>query len=110
MGKEIIITRRKSKSIMFTIWMLLSSLLMLYPIYLYYFQPSWSTSNVPVFVVVIAIIILPILLICGVFYFKQIFNNDPVLIVNSKCNLIKKEISLFANFFLFFSIDLHYLD
>lgn len=86
MENEIIIPRKKSKSIGNTILMLFSALLLCLPVVIYFeLIPGIEVSSedgMPLFVVILCITLIPILLFCAVYYFKQIFNNKPVLIVN----------------------------
>ena len=82
MKKEIIIPRKKSKSIKFSIGMFLSSLLLLLPIILYFKDFEWITAEVPLFVVILCIPCSAVCAFCSIAYFKEIFNNKPVLIVN----------------------------
>lgn len=88
MENEIIIPRKKSKSIGNTILMLFSTLLMFLPVVLYFeLIPGIEVLNkeeMPLFFVILCIILIPILAICAIFYFRQIFNDKPVLIVNQK--------------------------
>ncbi len=82
MEKSIIIHREKSVSIKATLLLLFSISLFGFFLYLYYCKPAWLTSEIPFFLVVIAYIIMPILLFAFIFYFRSIFNHEPVLIVN----------------------------
>ena len=84
MGKEIIIERKKSKSIRISLFMFIITLIMILPIVEYFVDFDIITSDIPLVVVIIAIIILPILIWTTLYYFKQIFNNKPVLIVNER--------------------------
>jgi hypothetical protein len=85
---EIIIPRKKSKSFGSAILMLFSALLLCLPIVIYFeLIPGLEASSergMPLFVVILCIILIPILAICAIFYFRQIFNDKPVLIVNQK--------------------------
>ena len=86
MENEIIIPRKKSKSFGNAILMLLSALLLCLPIVIYFeLIPVIKASDeegMPLFVVILSIILIPILALCAIYYFRQIFNNKPVLIVN----------------------------
>lgn len=82
MNKEIIIPRKKSKSINFTIGMFLGTVLLILPSIIYFTDISWITSDIPLFFVIISILCAPVCAFCTVEYFKQIFNKKPVLIVN----------------------------
>ena len=88
MENEIIILRKKSKSFGNAILMLFSALLMFLPIVIYFeLIPGIEASNedgMSLFVVILCTILIPILVLCAIYYFKQIFNNKPVLIVNQK--------------------------
>ena len=88
MENEIIIPRKKSKSFGNAILMLFSALLMCLPIVIYFeLIPGIKASDeegMPLFVVILCTILMPILAICAIFYFRQIFNDKPVLIVNQK--------------------------
>lgn len=94
MEKEIVIERKKYKSIMYSFFILLITLLMLFPIVLYFGNVN---SDVPLFILILAIVIEPVLIFTFIFYFKQIFNSKPVLIVNSRgveANLTYKPVGL----------------
>jgi len=82
MEKSIIIHREKSVSIKATLLLLFAISLFGFFLYLYYLKPVWLTSEIPLVLVVIAYIIMPILLFTFIFYFRSIFNHEPVLIVN----------------------------
>ena len=82
MKKEIIIPRKKSKSIKYTIGMFLSTILLILPIVIYFADISWITSDIPLFVVIMCSLFAPVLTFCTVRCFKQIFNEKPVLIVS----------------------------
>ena len=88
MENEIIIPRKKSKSFGNAILMLFSALLLCLPIVIYFeLIPGIKASDeegMPLFVVILSIILIPILALCAIYYFRQIFNNKPVLIVNQK--------------------------
>ena len=84
MDKEIIIERKKSKSIKTSLFMFIITLIMILPIVFYFGDFDFITSNVPLVAVILDIVILPVLIWSTVYYSKQIFNNKPVLIVNSK--------------------------
>ena len=60
------------------------TLIMILPIVFYFGDFDFITSDIPLVVVIIAIIVLPVLIWTTIYYFKQIFNNKPVLIVNEK--------------------------
>ena len=82
MEKEIIIERKKSKSIRISLFMFIITLIMILPIVFYFGDFDFITSDIPLVAVIIAIVILPVLIWTTIYYFKQIFNNKPVLIVN----------------------------
>ena len=84
MQKEIIIERKKSKSIKMSLFLFVVNLIMLLPIVAYFADFDFITSDIPLLAVVLCMIVLPILIWCTGYYFKQIFNNNPVLIVNEK--------------------------
>ncbi len=88
MENEIIIPRKKSKSFGNAILMLFSALLMCLPIVIYLeLIPGIKASDeegMPLFVVILCTILIPILALCAIYYFRQIFNDKPVLIVNQK--------------------------
>lgn len=84
MEKEIIIERKKTKSIKITLFMFIGTLIMILPIVAYFADFDFITSDIPLVAVIVAIIILPVLIWTTIYYFKQIFNNKPVLIVNEK--------------------------
>lgn len=82
MEKSIIINRKKSVSIKATLLLFFVMSLFGFYLYLYYGRPAWLTSEIPFFLVVIAYLIMPILLIAFIYYFRSIFNHKPVLIIN----------------------------
>ena len=82
MEKSIIINRKKSVSIKAALLLFLVMSLFGFYLYLYHGRPAWLTSEIPFFLVVIAYLIMPILLFAFIFYFRSIFNHEPVLIVN----------------------------
>ena len=86
MEKEIIIPRKRSKSIKFTIMMFFATIITTLPIILYFADLSFITSEVPLYVAVIGIVCAPICGLCTIAYFKEIFNEKPVLIIN-ECGL-----------------------
>ena len=65
---------------------MLSFLQVFLPIVIYFeLIPGIEASNedgMSLFVVILCTILIPILVLCAIYYFKQIFNNKPVLIVN----------------------------
>ena len=84
MEKEIIIERKKSKSIRLSLFMFIITLIMVLPIVFYFGDFDFITSDIPLVAVILAIAILPVLIWTTTYYFKQIFNHKPVLIVNEK--------------------------
>lgn len=84
MEREIIIERKKSKSIKTSLFLFIISLIMILPILFYFVDFEFITSEVPLIAVIGSIIALPILISCTGHYFKQIFNNNPVLIINEQ--------------------------
>ncbi len=82
MNKEIIIHRKKSKSIKFTIGMFLVTVLLILPIIIYFTDIPWITSDIPLFVVILSSLCVPVCAFCTIGYFKEIFDEKPVLIVN----------------------------
>ena len=82
MEKEIIIERKKSKSIRISLFMFIITLIMILPIVFYFGDFDFITSDIPLVTVIVAIVILPVLILTTIYYFKQLFNNKPVLIVN----------------------------
>lgn len=81
-NQEIIIPRKKSKSIIYATSMLLIAALFLFLLVEYFFDIPAITANMPLIAVIFVVLFLPIFILCGVVYFKQIFNENPVLIVN----------------------------
>ena len=84
MEKEIIIERKKSKSVRISLFMFIITLIMILPIVFYFGDFDFITSDIPLVAIIIDIIVLPALIWATIYYFKQIFNNKPVLIVNEK--------------------------
>ncbi len=82
MEKSITINRKKSVSIKTALLLFFVMSLFWFYLYLYYGRPTWLTSEIPFFLVVIAYMIMPILLFAFIYYFNSIFNHKPVLIVN----------------------------
>ena len=82
MNKEIIIHRKKSKSIKFTIGMFLATVVSIFPIIIYFTDIPWITSDIPLFVVILSSLCVPVCAFCTIGYFKEIFDEKPVLIVN----------------------------
>jgi hypothetical protein len=73
MEKSIIINRKKSVSIKATLLLFFVMSLFGFYLYLYYARPVWLTSEIPFFLVVIAYLIMPILLLAFVYYLSQLF-------------------------------------
>ncbi len=84
MEREIIIERKKSKSIIISLFMFIIDLIILLPIITYFVDFDFITSDIPLVIVILAIVELPLLIWTTVYYFKQIFNDKPVLVVNEK--------------------------
>ena len=85
MKKEIIIPRKKSTSIKGVLWMLFSLMIIIFINVCYFVDIPWITSDPPpVFLIIMSLVILPVIIFCLVDYFKQIFNNEPVLIINEQ--------------------------
>ncbi len=82
MNKEIIIHRKKSKSIKFTIGMFLVTVLLILPSIIYFTDIPWITSDIPLFVVILSSLCVPVCAFCTIGYFKEMFDEKPVLIVN----------------------------
>ena len=82
MNKEIIIPRKKSKSIKFTIGMFLATVVSIFPIIIYFTDIPWITSDVPLFIIILSGLCAPVCAFCTIGYFKDIFDEKPVLIVN----------------------------
>ncbi|MBQ5601772.1 MAG: hypothetical protein IIU77_02990, partial [Clostridia bacterium] len=82
MNKEIIIHRKKSKSIKFTIGMFLATVVSIFPIIIYFTDIPWITSDVPLFIIILSGLCAPVCAFCTIGYFKDIFDEKPVLIVN----------------------------
>lgn len=82
MNKEIIIHRKKSKSIKFTIGMFLATVVSIFPIIIHFTDIPRITSDVPLFIIILSGLCAPVCAFCTIGYFKEIFNEKPVLIVN----------------------------
>ena len=78
MDREIIIPRKKSTSIKAALGMLFATLLFAFPILDFYF----IDSDIPLFVVILCMLFAPICAWCFFWYLKQIFNQNPILIIN----------------------------
>lgn len=83
MRKEIIIPRKKMKCINYTIGMFLATVLFILPIIIYFKGIPWITSDIPLFFVILSSLCAPVCAFCTIGYFKQIFDEKPVLIVNA---------------------------
>jgi hypothetical protein len=82
MEQSIIIPRKKSVSIYSSFWMLFSIAIFVLFLFMHYAKPVWFTSKVPLILVILSWIAIPILVYVFLYYFKNIFNNKPILIVN----------------------------
>ena len=82
MEKEIIIPRKKSKSIKFTIMMFFATIINILLIILYFADLSFITSEVPLYIAVIGIVCAPVFGLCTIAYFKEIFNKNYLKHIN----------------------------
>jgi len=82
MDREIIIPRKKSTSIKAALGMLFATLLFAFPIAEYFLDFYFIDSDIPLFVVILCMLCAPICAWCFFWYFKQIFNRNPILIIN----------------------------
>lgn len=84
MEKEIVITRKKYKSILYAVWMLLMAALLSLPIIEYLFDISWigNGRDIPFFVILISVPFILVMLFCCYFFAKQTFIDSPILTVN----------------------------
>lgn len=100
MENEIIIPRSKWKSLGFTLFLLFCSGIMALPVVDYFFDLAFfgTEKEMPLFAVIVCLLLLPVILGTGIFFFLQIFNSAPVLIVNAQgiqygmCNYCKEVI------------------
>lgn len=85
MEKEIIIPRKRSKSIKAVALMLFATLLMSLCAVLYFMEiPGIKVEmEMPLLLAVLVALCAPCCAFCTIFYWKQIFNTEPVLIVNA---------------------------
>ena len=79
MNPKIIIPRKKSKSIGYAIGLFFVTVLMIFLIAIYFGEFEFITSDIPFLIVLLSILVAPICAWSTVFYFKQIFNENPVL-------------------------------
>ena len=82
MNKEIIIHRKKSKNIEITIVLFLATVVLIFPIIIHFTDIPWITSDVPLYIIILSGLCAPVCAFCTIGYFKEIFNEKPVLIVN----------------------------
>jgi hypothetical protein len=83
-NREIIIPRKKSKSIGYTIFMFAIAALFLFLAVIYFFDvPGINADDMPLVAVALILLATPIFIWCGIIYFKQIFNENPILTVNA---------------------------
>lgn len=95
MEKEIIIPRKKSKSIGYAILMLLVTSMFAFLAVIKFANISWiNADNVPLLLVILSLICAPICAYCFIHYLKEIFNNNPALIINQ--NGIHEQLSKFS--------------
>ncbi len=100
MENEIIIPRSRWKSLFYSLFLLFCTCIMALPVVAYFFDLAFmkSEKEMPLFAVIICLIFIPILMGTGIFFFFQIFNSTPVLIVNAQgiqsgmCNYCKEVI------------------
>ena len=83
MEKELIIPRKKSTSVKCSIGMLFATIIMVLPMLLFFYDFSWTTSEVPLWAAILCMVCAPLCFFCSIYYFKQLFNSDPILVVNS---------------------------
>ena len=91
LNKEIIIPRKKSTSIKSAIFMILLSALFIFVPCIYFFEISWITSKPPLIAVICSLVFLPVFIFCAIIFIKQIFNDEPILVINELG--IKEEMS-----------------
>ena len=80
--REIVIPRKKSKSVSYAVLMLFIAALSFFMLVEYFFDIPWLKTTMPFVAVLCMIVIAPFMTWCGIGYVKQIFNENPVLIVN----------------------------
>jgi hypothetical protein len=84
-NREMIIPRKKSISIRNAVLLLvLAAVFLFFFGYAYFFDVPWMTSKPPLVAVVLTLLITPVLFFCGIGYVKQIFNENPILIINER--------------------------
>ena len=71
MEKEIIIPRKRSKSIKLTIMMFFATIITTLPIILYFADLSFITSEVPLYIAVIGIVCALVCGLCTIAYFRM---------------------------------------
>ena len=82
-NREIISPRKKSTSIKNAVLMFLfAAVFLVFFVYDYFIGVSWITSEPPLVMVILSLVFAPVFILCGVAYTRQIFNSDPILIVN----------------------------
>ena len=84
MDKEIIIQRKKSKSMISAAWLFLVAVLFLLPPLEYFVDIPWigNGRDIPLFVVVLSIGLVAVFLFCSYIFLKQVFIDAPILTVN----------------------------
>ncbi|MBE6609260.1 MAG: hypothetical protein E7634_01180 [Ruminococcaceae bacterium] len=82
MDREIIIPRKKSTTAAASAGMLFATLLFGFIAFEYFCGPVLASSKPPLLLAIFDIPCVPICAFCFICYFKDLFNNTPVLIVN----------------------------
>ena len=83
MEKEIIIPRKKSKAIGYAILMLLVTVMFVFLAVTKLANIPWiNADGVPLLLAILSLICAPICAYCFIHYLREIFNNNPALIIN----------------------------
>ena len=84
MDREIIIQRKKSKSIIYAVFLFIVAALFCLPVVEYFVDIPWigNGKDIPLFVVILSVPFILLMLFCSYIFIKQIFNDSPVLTVN----------------------------
>ena len=83
MEKEIIIPRKKSKAIGYAILMLLVTVMFVFLAVAKLANIPWiNADGVPLLLAILSLICAPICAYCFIHYLREIFNNNPALIIN----------------------------
>lgn len=83
MDKEIIIPRKKSVSIFYSVCMFLVTVMFILIVVAYFSEAPWFYADIPIFLVILFILCIPFFALTFWFFFKNIFNDTPLLTINA---------------------------